>query len=90
MKIGGYKKAIDYERLGATMMVSASMILAIRTAKRPPQYSENLSNRDWEEEVEFAVKVANHLLSAAIKRRPEMFKHKDVAWYVPDDEDVQL
>jgi hypothetical protein len=88
MTIGGYKKEIDYERLGPTMMIAASIILAIRTAKRPPGYSESLSNRDWEEEFEFAVKVASALLGIAIHRKPELFKHKDVAWHVPDDSDV--
>ena len=70
------------------MMISASIILAIRTAKRPPQYSENLSTRDWEAEFEFAVKMASSLLGIAIHRKPELFQHKDVDWYVPDEEDV--
>jgi hypothetical protein len=89
MTIGGYKKEIDYERLGPTMMIAASLILAVRTARRPTEYSDNLSNREWEEEFAFAVKVASSLLSIAIQRKPELFKHKDVAWHVPDDSDVQ-
>ena len=88
MKVGGTDKRIDYERLGPTMMLSAAVILAIRTAKRPPQFDQAFSNRDWEAEFEFAVKIASRLLNIAIHRKPELFQHKDVAWYVPDEEDL--
>ena len=62
------------QRLGPTMMISASLILAIRTAKRPPEYSKYLSNRDYEAELEFAVKVAGRLLDTAIRRKPGFSK----------------
>ncbi len=88
MKVGGYNREIDLERLGPTLMISASIILAIRTAKRPPEYSENLSNRDWEAELDFAVKIASRLLDAATRRKPEFFRHKDIAWHMPTDEDT--
>jgi hypothetical protein len=46
MTIGGYDKRIDYERLGPTMMIAASIIIAIRTAKRLPGFSESLIGSD--------------------------------------------
>ena len=89
MKVGGHNREIDYERLGATLVIAAAIILAIRTARKPPRYDEGFSNRDWEEEMDFATRVAGHLVNAATRRKPEFFKHKDVAWYEPDDQDVQ-
>ncbi len=88
MKVGGHNREIDYERLGATLVIAAAIILAIRTARRPPLYDESFSNRDWGDEMDFATKVAGHLVSTATRRKPEFFKHKDVPWYMPDDEDV--
>ena len=92
LKPGGYTKEVDRERLGPTLDIAASMIVAIRTARMlKPEGDPLLSNRELDEEIDRALKLAQRVLSSATHRWPEMFRQKEVpAWYEPDGTDVML
>jgi hypothetical protein len=36
MQVGGMNKRVDYARLGPTLVIASSLVLAIRTARSPP------------------------------------------------------
>lgn len=66
-------RMIDLKRLGGTLVVGAAVILAIRTARREPRYETNLSNRDWEAEIDFALTLTSALLERATTKHAELF-----------------
>jgi len=87
MKVGGYSKQVDDERLGPTLVIAASVILAIRTARHNPLREPMFENRALEAEIDVALKLAHNLLTTASHRWPRLFKQKDVPWYMPSEED---
>lgn len=66
-------------------MVAASVILAIRTAKWNSTIDEGLHNRDWEQEIDRALRMARNVIDAATAKWPENFHRNDVPWYDPED-----
>lgn len=86
--IGGYRREIDQQRLGPALLIAASMVLAIRTARWSPMASDGFANVDWENEMQHSVRMARIVLSHLTSRYPEFFPAKDVPWYVPSDDDV--
>lgn len=89
MKVGGYNKVIDYARLGPTLVIASSVVLAIRTARWPPPSSDaTVSATDWEAETDRSIAIAKRVLSRLTSRSPDLFVQKDVPWYLPDDEDT--
>ena len=88
MKVGGQTRQIDLERLGPSLVIAASLVLAVRTAKWTV-LDGRYSNADWTKEIENSVQIAHMILSQAIRKYPGLFQHKNVPWYVPTDEDVQ-
>ncbi|WP_260740495.1 hypothetical protein [Tunturiibacter lichenicola] len=87
-QIGGYRREVDYQKLGPALLISSSLVLAIRTARWEPMQSDGLANIDWEKEVEHSVRIAKIMLSHLTSRYPDLFQSKDVAWYVATDEEV--
>jgi hypothetical protein len=85
-------KEIDLEKLGGVLVIGAAIILAIRTARREPIYDPRDSNRDWDQEMDFAINVADALVSRATCRHAELFRQTAVK--VTDEviveEDVRL
>ena len=67
-------RIIDLQRLGGTLVIGAAIILAIRTARRPPQYDPRDSNRDWDEEMQFALNLTSALLERATNQHAELFR----------------
>jgi hypothetical protein len=51
-KIGGYRRKVDFQKLGPALLIASSLVLAIRTAKWSPTHSDGLSAVDWDREVE--------------------------------------
>ncbi len=89
MKVGGYDKAVDYAKLGPTLVIASSLVLAIRTARwKPPDTDSTSSARDWEAEMERSVWIARRVLSHLTAHSPDLFQQKDVPWWLPDEEDV--
>jgi hypothetical protein len=85
MEIAGYRKQPDLSKIGPTLLIASSLILAIRTAKWPRIELETASNREWEAEVEQSVKMAHFILAHLLAKSPFLFPHKDVPWYEPSE-----
>ena len=88
MRVGGYNKQVDYQRLGPTLTIAASLIVAIRTARWPLFRESTASARDWEAEVDHAIRLAHMVLTHLTASKSSLFVQKDVAWHVADDEDA--
>lgn len=87
-RVGGFRKEVEQERLGPTLAIAASLVLGIRTAKWPATHSEGLSDAEWDKEIEHSVRIARTVLSHLTTRHPELFRSREIAWYVATDEDV--
>jgi hypothetical protein len=86
--IGGYRREVDFQKLGPALVIASSLVLAIRTARWPPTQSDGLVNMEWEKEIEHSVRIAKIVLSHVTARCPETFQMKDVPWYVATDDEV--
>jgi hypothetical protein len=78
----------DLTRLGGALVTGAAVILAIRTARREPEYDLRDSNRDWDAEIHFAVDLCAALMAYATAQHAEMFPHIPVKFtdgIVPED-----
>jgi hypothetical protein len=42
----------------------------------------------WDKEIEHSVRIARTVLSHLTTKHPELFRAREVAWYVATDEDV--
>jgi hypothetical protein len=87
-RVGGFRKEVEQERLGATLAIAASLILGVRTAHWPATHSEGLSDAEWDREIEHSVRMARTVLSHLTTKHPELFRSREVPWYVTTDEDV--
>jgi hypothetical protein len=88
MEVGGYNKEPDWVKIGPSLLVAASLVLAIRTAKWTNQDTGTASSPEWDVEVERSIKIAHRVLSSLLARSPHLFAQKNVPWYQPSDEDV--
>ncbi len=87
-QVGGYRGEVDQQKLGPSLLIASSLVLAIRTARWSPTHSDGLSHVDWDAEVEHSVRIAKVVLSHLTSRSPELFQTKDVPWYVATDDEV--
>jgi hypothetical protein len=87
-QVGGYRREVDFQKLGPALVIASSLVLAIRTARWPATYSDGLANMEWEKEVEHSVRIAKTVLSHLTTRSPDLFQMKDVPWYVATDDEV--
>lgn len=87
-KPGGYRREVDYQKLGPALLIASSLVLAIRTARWTATHSDGLANPEWEQEVEHSVRIGKIVLSHLTSRYPEMFQTKNVPCYVATDEEV--
>jgi hypothetical protein len=87
MEIAGYRRQVDLGRLGPTLVIASSLILAIRTAKWPRISTPTAAQIDWDLEVEQSVRMAHSVLSYLLAKSPFLFQHKDVPWYQPSEDE---
>jgi len=87
MDIGGYDKETDYKKLGPPLLIASCLVLAIRTARWTSTPMNGTSNMEWSHEVDVSVRIARMVLTHLLSKAPGLFPNKDVAWYVPNDED---
>jgi hypothetical protein len=87
-RIGGVRKEVDYQKLGPALLIASSLVLAVRTARRPITHSDGLADVDWQKEVEHSARIAKDMLTHLISRFPSLFSSKDVPWYEATDEGV--
>ena len=86
-QVGGYRREVDYQKLGPALIIASSLVLAIRTARWDPTYTDSLANVEWKKEVEHSVLIAKGSVAFS-SRRPDLIQSKDVAWNVPTHEEV--
>ncbi len=87
-RVGGFRKEVDQERLGPTLAIAASLVLGIRTARWPATHSDGLCDAEWDKEIEHSVRIARTVLSHLTTRHPELFRSREIPWYVATDEEV--
>jgi hypothetical protein len=80
MDIGGYKREPDFNKLGPTLVIASSLVLAIRTAKWKTQSCETASAVEWDAEVDRSVWIARRVLSHLLAKSPDLFQQKNVPW----------
>jgi hypothetical protein len=87
-QIGGVRSEVDYQKLGPALLIAASLVLAIRTARWPATHSDGLAEVDWQKEVEHSARVAKVMLTHLTSRFPSLFTSRSVPWYQATDDDV--
>jgi hypothetical protein len=40
-RFGGYRREVDHQKLGLALLIASNLVLAIRTARWTPTYSED-------------------------------------------------
>lgn len=89
LDVGGYEQRPDWPKMGPSLLIAASLVLAIRTAKWPPRgKGGTTSDRELEVEIENAVQLAGRVLSTLVSHYETIFPRKSAPWFVPNDEDV--
>jgi hypothetical protein len=88
MEVGGYNKEPDWVKIGPSLLVAASLVLAIRTSKWGANECSTASSVEWDAEVERSIKVAHRVLSSLLAKSSYLFAQKNVPRYQPSDEDV--
>ncbi|MDE1161183.1 MAG: hypothetical protein PW792_04460 [Acidobacteriaceae bacterium] len=86
-RIGGYRAEVDQQKLGPALLITAGVILGMRTNRWDATHSDGLASEEWEKEVEHSVRVARRVLTFLTTRYPDLFTSKQVPWYVATDED---
>ena len=86
-QIGGYRTEVDQQKLGPALVITAGLILGMRTIRWEATHSDGLAGEEWEKEVEHSARVAKRMLTFLITRYPDLFQSKKVPWCVATDED---
>src|SRR5579859_8092343 len=87
-RLGGYRRQVDRQKLGPTLLIASRPVLRIRTAQWDPTHSEELSHVEWDSQVGHSVRVAKMVLPHLTVRCPELFQARDVPRYVATDDEV--
>lgn len=86
--IGGIRKEVDDRKLGPPLLIAASLVLAIRTARWSATHSDGLADVDWQNEVEHSARIVKAMLTHVTARFPDLFCTRDIPWYQATDDDV--
>jgi hypothetical protein len=84
---GGHTEQPDWPRLGPSLVIATCLIVAIRTARRPPLTAEHCADPDLDQEIEFAAYVASRVLSYLLSKKQHLFPMRSAPWYQPDGHD---
>ncbi len=82
LDVGGFTQKPDWPKLGPTLVIASSLILAIRTAKWPARAAESTSSPELTREIEYAIKLAATVLDESF------FPQRKEPWFVPNDDDI--
>ncbi len=85
-RVGGYRNEVDQQKLGPALVITAGLILGMRTIRWEATHSDGLAGEEWEKEVEHSARVAKRMLGFLVSRYPDLFQSKKVPWYVATDE----
>lgn len=86
-QVGGYRNEVDQQKLGPALLITAGVILGMRTVRWETTHSDGLAAEECEKEVEHSARVAKRMLTYLTTRYPDLFQSKKVPWYVATDED---
>lgn len=87
-KVSGFRREVDYQKLGPALHIASSLVLAIRTARWPATHSDGLADVDWQKEVEHSARIAKVMVAHLTSRYPSLFSAKNVPIYEATDDDV--
>jgi hypothetical protein len=73
MGVGGCATVTDWPKMGPSLLIATSLIVAIRTARRSATHDAMTSNIDLDKEIEYAARVAQSVLSTLIAKYPSIF-----------------
>lgn len=62
-EVGGYRNEVDQQKLGPALVITAGLILGMRTIRWEATHSDGLAGEEWEKEVEHSARVAKRMLS---------------------------
>lgn len=85
MRVAGYRQEIDFAKMGPTLVIASSLILAVRTAKWSRTMGQGTSNVEWEAEVEASILMAHRIFSHLASKSPFLFPRKEVPWFEPEE-----
>lgn len=86
-QVGGYRMEVDQQKLGPALVITAGLILGMRTIRWEATHSDGLAGAEWEKEVEHSARVAKRMLTFLTTRYPDLFQSTRVPWYVATDAD---
>jgi hypothetical protein len=86
MEVGGYHVRTDWPKMGPSLLIATSLIVAIRTAKWPAQIDTTQSGIELNEEINFAATVAGRIMSTLIGRFESIFPQTKQPWYTVTEE----
>ena len=88
LEVGGHNTVPDWPKMGPSLLIATSLILAIRTAKWPATFDRGTANPELDREIEYAAYLASRVMSSLVSRRESLFPQKREPWYQPRNEDV--
>ena len=68
--------SLDPSRLGPALLVAASLILAIRTARWPREQLQSSSNPEWQAELEQSITLAHRIFAHLDAKSPFLFRRQ--------------
>jgi hypothetical protein len=89
MEVIGHNKNPDWPKLGPSMPIATALVVAIRTARwaaKAPGAGLSDVDASLDKEVDFAVRVADRVLRALLKKHPGLFPQRQEPIYAPDEE----
>lgn len=86
-RIGGYRTEVDEQKLGPALLITAGVILGMRTIRWEATHSDGLAGTELEKEAEHSARIAKRMLTYLTTRYPDLFPTKKVPWYVATDDD---
>ena len=62
-QVGGYRNEVDQQKLAPALVITAGLILGMRTIRWEATHSDGLAGEEWEKEVEHSARVAKRMLT---------------------------
>ena len=87
LDVGGFTDRPDWPKLGPSLLIATSLIVAIRTAKWPAISDSTTSGSDLDKEIDFAAHVAGRVLARLMRANDVIFPQRKEPWYQPDGAD---
>lgn len=80
--------APDWPKLGPSLLIAASVILAIRTAKWPAVFYKSTAHPELDKEIDFAANLTGTCPVGAGVQAGRDVAQQRVSWYQPSDGDM--